>query len=154
MCVKILGEHATTKHGGARVKMGVRLDSPSDGRPVCKVSTAIGKEIRRRSFLKAVLSIAAPPLLVGGPTAEDARPINQRKDAAMPRIIVFDVIETMLDIRALGPHFKRAFGEARVLDEWFSQVLLYSQVATVAGPYFDFGTIGGAALDMTAAGRG
>ena len=52
----------------------------------------------------------------------------------MPRVIVFDVIETMLDTGALEPHFERVFGEARVLQEWFSQLLLYSEVATLAGP--------------------
>lgn len=53
----------------------------------------------------------------------------------MPRVIVFDVIETMLDTSALEPHFERVFGDARVLREWFSQLLLYSEVATIAGPY-------------------
>lgn len=72
----------------------------------------------------------------------------------MPRIIVFDVNETMLDISALEPHFKRAFGDGAVLKEWFSTVLLYSEVASLAGPYADFGAIGGAALDMTGASRG
>lgn len=71
----------------------------------------------------------------------------------MPRVIVFDVIETMLDTSALEPHFERVFGEKSVLREWFSQLLLYSEVATIAGPYFDFSTIAGAALDMTAASR-
>jgi 2-haloacid dehalogenase len=72
----------------------------------------------------------------------------------MPRIMVFDVNETMLDVGALEPHFARAFGDGSVLREWFSTVLLYSQVASLAGPYADFGAIGGAALDMTAASRG
>ncbi len=71
----------------------------------------------------------------------------------MPRVIVFDVIETMLDTSALEPHFERVFGDKRVLREWFSQLLLYSEVATIAGPYFDFSTIAGAALDMTAESR-
>ena|SRR2546425_5181899 len=69
----------------------------------------------------------------------------------MPRVIVFDVIETMLDTSALAPHFERVFGDARALREWFSQLLLYSEVATIAGSYFDFSTIAGAALEMTAA---
>ena len=68
----------------------------------------------------------------------------------MPRIIVFDVNETLLDVDALKPHFARAFGDELVLREWFSTVLLYSEVASLAGPYSDFGAIGGAALDMTA----
>jgi 2-haloacid dehalogenase len=71
-----------------------------------------------------------------------------------PRIIVFDVNETLLDVGALEPHFVRAFGDPLVLREWFSTVLLYSEVASLAGPYSDFGAIGGAALDMTAASRG
>lgn len=71
----------------------------------------------------------------------------------MPRIIVFDVNETLLDVDALTPHFARAFGDALALREWFSTVLLYSEVASLAGPYADFGAIGGAALDMTAASR-
>jgi 2-haloacid dehalogenase len=72
----------------------------------------------------------------------------------MPRIIVCDVNETLLDVGALEPHFKQAFGDGRVLQEWFATVLLYSEVATLAGPYSDFASIGGAALDMTAAARG
>lgn len=72
----------------------------------------------------------------------------------MARVIVCDVNETLLDVGALEPHFKQAFGDGRVLQEWFGTVLLYSEVATLAGPYSDFASIGGAALDMTAAARG
>lgn len=71
----------------------------------------------------------------------------------MPRVIVFDVNETLLDVRALEPHFRRAFGDETVLREWFSLLLLHSQVATLAGPYFDFATLAKAALQMTAASR-
>ena len=71
----------------------------------------------------------------------------------MPRVIVFDVNETLLDMRALGPHFRRVFGDETVLREWFSLLLLHSQVATLAGPYFDFATLAKAALQMTAASR-
>src|SRR5436190_11968798 len=72
----------------------------------------------------------------------------------MPRVIVCDVNETLLDIGALVPHFKQAFGDGRVVQEWFGNVLLYSEVATLAGPYTDFSSIGGAALDMVASARG
>lgn len=71
----------------------------------------------------------------------------------MPRVIVCDVNETLLDVGSLEPQFKSAFGDGRVLQEWFSTVLLYSEAATLAGPYSDFGSIGGAALEMLAAGR-
>lgn len=69
-------------------------------------------------------------------------------------ILVLDVIETMLDINALEPHFLRAFGDGRVLQEWFANLLLYANVETIAGPYADFGTTAGAVLDMTAAAHG
>jgi 2-haloacid dehalogenase len=72
----------------------------------------------------------------------------------MPRVIVCDVNETLLDVGALEPSFKDVFGDGHVLQEWFSAVLLYSEVATLAGPYTDFASIGGAALDMTAGSRG
>jgi 2-haloacid dehalogenase len=71
----------------------------------------------------------------------------------MPRVIVCDVNETLLDVAALEPAFKEVFGDARVLQDWFATVLLYSEVATLAGPYSDFASIAGAALDMTATAR-
>jgi 2-haloacid dehalogenase len=68
----------------------------------------------------------------------------------MKRLIVFDVNETLLDLRALDPHFERVFGSSAVRAAWFSQVLLSSLVATITSRYSDFGTIAGASLDMTA----
>jgi len=72
----------------------------------------------------------------------------------MSRVIVFDVNETLLDLRALDAPFERVFGNAAVRREWFAQFLQSALVATVTNTYSDFGTIGGAALDMTAARRG
>ena len=68
----------------------------------------------------------------------------------MPRVIVFDVIETMLDLRALDPPFKRVFGHVAVRQQWFTQMLQSALVATVTDRYADFGTIGRAALRMAA----
>lgn len=72
----------------------------------------------------------------------------------MTRVIVCDVNETLLDVGALEPHFKQVFGDGRVLQDWFANVLLYSEVATLAGPYSEFASIGAAALDMVATARG
>ena len=72
----------------------------------------------------------------------------------MSRIIVCDVNETLLDVRALEPEFKEVFGDVRVQQEWFAQLLLYSEVATLAGPYSEFASIAGASLDMLASARG
>lgn len=64
------------------------------------------------------------------------------------RILVFDVNETLLDVNALQPQFEPIFKGSRVLKQWFSQVLLYSQTVTQTGEYADFGKIGRAALEM------
>jgi 2-haloacid dehalogenase len=72
----------------------------------------------------------------------------------MARVCVFDVNETLLDLGALDPHFEEVFGDASVRRAWFQQVLQSALVATVTGSYSDFGTIGGAALEMTAQRQG
>jgi 2-haloacid dehalogenase len=72
----------------------------------------------------------------------------------MARVCVFDVNETLLDLKALDPHFARVFGDASVRQAWFGQMIQSALVATVTDTYADFGTIGGGALDMMAARRG
>jgi 2-haloacid dehalogenase len=76
------------------------------------------------------------------------------KGGSMARVCVFDVNETLLDLGALDPHFKRAFGDAGVRRIWFMQLLQSALVATVTDTYSDFGTIGGAALEMVAERQG
>ena len=72
----------------------------------------------------------------------------------MPKVSVFDVNETLLDLGSLDPRFERVFGDGSVRREWFQQLLQSAMVATITGSYSDFGTIGAAALGMTAARRG
>jgi 2-haloacid dehalogenase len=69
---------------------------------------------------------------------------------AKPKVLVFDVNQTLLDLNALRLHFARVFGDGAVLDEWFSLLLQYSLVVTVANAYADFGTVGRAVLEMLA----
>jgi 2-haloacid dehalogenase len=66
------------------------------------------------------------------------------------RVLVFDVIETLLDLRALDPHFEAIFGDSAVRQQWFSQMLQSALVSTVTDTYRNFGQIGRAALQMTA----
>lgn len=68
----------------------------------------------------------------------------------MPRVCVFNVNETLLDLSALDPHFERAFGDASVRQTWFLQVLQSALVATVTDAYSEFGAVGATALEMTA----
>lgn len=65
-------------------------------------------------------------------------------------ILLFDVNETLLDLSALRPHFDRAFGDERVMAEWFGLMLRLSLVATVTTTYRPFDVLGKDALSMTA----
>ncbi len=68
----------------------------------------------------------------------------------MSRVIVFDVNETLLDLAALDPAFERVFGDVPARREWFAQMLRLAFVSVITDRYADFGTIGRAALLMTA----
>jgi 2-haloacid dehalogenase len=103
----------------------------------------------RRSFVEATLVTGAVAALASFSARAQGRANPPRR-----RVLVFDVNETMLDVGALAPHFARVFGTADVLQEWFANLLLYSNVVTIAGPYADFGAVGGAVLDMVARARG
>ena len=72
----------------------------------------------------------------------------------MPSVIVFDVNETLLDLRAMDPAFERAFGDRSVRQQWFQQLLSSAMVSIITDAYSDFGTLGRAALQMTAERRG
>jgi 2-haloacid dehalogenase len=72
----------------------------------------------------------------------------------VPRVCVFDVNETLLDLGALDPHFERNFGDASTRQAWFGQFLTSWLTAMVTGVYQDFGTIGGSALEMVAERQG
>lgn len=69
----------------------------------------------------------------------------------MPRVCVFDVNETMLDLSALDTHFEHIFGDATLRKAWFTQLLQSALVSTITRAYTDFGAIGIAALEMVAA---
>lgn len=69
----------------------------------------------------------------------------------MPRVIVFDVNETLLDLSSLDPHFIHAFGDPAVRREWFAQMIQSALVSTLLGPYKTFGACAASALDMAAA---
>ncbi len=62
--------------------------------------------------------------------------------------IVFDVNETLLDLKALDPAFESHFGPGNFRKEWFNEVLKIAFVSTIVGKYSDFGAIGRAALEI------
>lgn len=72
-----------------------------------------------------------------------------------PKMLFFDVNETLLDLNAM----KRSIGDALgsrpdLLPLWFTTMLHYSLVVTLADQYKDFGELGVAALTMVARNHG
>lgn len=72
------------------------------------------------------------------------------RGAQRAEVLVFDVNETLLDLRALAPLFAEHLGSAALLKDWFHNMLLYSQTVTLAGPYADFSSLARASLQMAA----
>lgn len=68
----------------------------------------------------------------------------------MSRVIVFDLIRTLLDLQALDAHFERFFGDSAVRKEWFTQTLQLAMAAVLTNIYEDFGVQADTGLEMTA----
>ena len=72
-----------------------------------------------------------------------------------PKLLFFDVNETLLDLSAMKTSVAQALdGRADLLSLWFTTMLQYSLVATVGDNYDDFGDIGAAAMMMVARNNG
>ena len=59
----------------------------------------------------------------------------------MKKVLLFDVNESLLDLRALLPHFERVFGDGQVLYQWFGQVLHSAMLTVITDAYSDFGKV-------------
>jgi len=68
----------------------------------------------------------------------------------MPRVIVFDLMGTLLDLQALDAYFERFFDNAAIRKEWFAQTLQLSMAALLTNAYEDFGVQTDTALEITA----
>ncbi len=68
-----------------------------------------------------------------------------------PKLVIFDVNETLLDLAPLREFIGgKLGGRSDLLSLWFSTTLHYSVVETVTGSYRSFGEVGSAALAMLA----
>ena len=69
-----------------------------------------------------------------------------------PKILFFDVNETLLDLTQMKKQVGEALhGREDLLSLWFTTMLQYSLVTTASGHYEHFGHIGAATLQMVAA---
>jgi len=75
-------------------------------------------------------------------------------ETANRHVLVFDVNETLLDLRALAAPFENVFGDGAIFSQWFAQVIQSALLTVVTGPYQDFAQVGRSALDMLAERRG
>ena len=72
-----------------------------------------------------------------------------------PKMLFFDVNETLLDLNAMKAAIGDALGSrTELLPLWFTTMLQYSLVVTVADQYHHFGEVGVAALLMVARNHG
>lgn len=78
----------------------------------------------------------------------DSHSMHRRFNTGVPSVLVFDVNETLIDIESMEPFFERLFGDRKILREWFNQLILYSNVVTLAGYYEAFTTLGQGVLQM------
>ncbi|EDX90389.1 haloacid dehalogenase, type II [Alcanivorax sp. DG881] len=105
-----------------------------------------------RTLLKTFPLLAAI-LFLGGTAMADTAPQDASAGAEPPRpkVIIFDVNETLLDLESMRSSVGEALGgREELLPLWFSTMLHNSLVTTVTGEYHDFGQIGVASLLMVA----
>ena len=72
---------------------------------------------------------------------------------AKPKVLLFDVNETLLDIGPLKEKVGDVLMDPKAPDLWFATMLQYSLATTVSGQYFAFPEIGAAVLRMLARNR-
>lgn len=86
-----------------------------------------------------------------GIKASESKPGNQTSSIP-PKVLFFDVNESLLDLGKLKQSIGKALGGREdLLPLWFTTMLQYSLVTTAGRQYVEFGTIGAATLRMVAA---
>ncbi|NNF19726.1 MAG: haloacid dehalogenase type II [Flavobacteriaceae bacterium] len=66
-----------------------------------------------------------------------------------PKLIVFDVNETLLDLSVMESEINTAAGDQSAFDQWFSLLLQFAMAESLSDNYIDFGVVGKHTLEMT-----
>ena len=107
----------------------------------------------RREFIKKSAMITAIGATV--PQFGFSATKDNTETPIRPKVLFFDVNETLLDLTAMKTSVGEALnGRSDLLPLWFTTMLQYSLVSTVGRQYNDFGIIGVAALQMVASNHG
>lgn len=113
---------------------------------------------QRRNFMKKSIALSSTGLLSSTLLkAENFETMEKQitDTNIRPKVLFFDVNETLLDLAPLKASVNQVLqGNKELLQLWFTTMLQYSLVNTVANKYNNFGEIGAAALMMTAKNNG
>jgi 2-haloacid dehalogenase len=71
--------------------------------------------------------------------------------AEKPKLLIFDVNETLIDFESMHPLFDRVFGDKHVMREWLGHLIMYSMTLTLSGLYKDYWALGGGLFHMVGA---
>lgn len=105
----------------------------------------------RRKFLSQTLIGAGGLMAPNLAFSKENRQTMETNDFTRPKVIFFDVNETLLDLAPLKESVAQALnGKKELVSLWFTTLLQYSLVATVGEQYRDFSEIGAATLRMVA----
>ena len=106
--------------------------------------------IRSKTFITSLL--LAGSLISGVVYSKDSDMAAEKvKSKSQPKVIFFDVNETLLDLGNVGKSVSKALGgRDELVPYWFTTMLHYSLVGNVMGEYNSFGEIGIASLEMIA----
>ena len=66
----------------------------------------------------------------------------------MQSVLLFDVNESLLDLKGLEPYFKKQFGDQIMVSEWFDQVIQTAMLCVILGWSRNFSEVGRSALEM------
>lgn len=102
----------------------------------------------RRSFISKVIGLSAAAYIPYIPPSL-SNIMNTSKSPYRPKLLIFDVNETLLDLSPMKDRMNDVFGHEYAFKQWFSLMLQYSLVDNVTGQYHNFGEIGKAAFKMT-----
>ncbi len=85
----------------------------------------------------------------------DTRRTMYKDDLKRPKVVLFNVNETLFDLAPLRESLSELLGaDDDLLPQWFTTMLHHSLVETVTGSYREFSEIGAAAMVMLASRRG
>ena len=105
----------------------------------------------RRKFLSQTLIGAGGLMVANLPVTKENRETMETNEFKRPKVIFFDVNETLLDLAPLKESVAQALdGKKELVSLWFTTLLQYSLVVTVGEQYRDFSEIGAATLRMVA----